>query len=704
MSEYAEGVVWAFAWAPLFLLYLRRQKRNRMKQDFIFLLLSICLVGCMPSKPEYKQWVKQAEQAWPAAPEEARALLDSVKHPSLLSDKWVTRYCVLACRLADSIGTPLPYEDELDRALYYLEQHGEPIEQARMGFYWGRALQEEGLHRPAMEAFLAAEARSREAEDWHLTARICQSVCELFHEQADYDSAAEWMKRSVESFEQTNDKRNLGLAYRRLGRELVALDSFDLAMDYMHRADSVIGQLGDSADISTIYNNIGNVYHKIGNLPKAKEYLYRSIAFDPDDSAPTCFALGRLYLSEDSLEKAEYFLNEAKKPTSNPDTHEELIFHYALLEEKKGNLTSALDSMKKYIRAWEKYVLNLEEVDLDRDEALFKERQMAKKYAQQWRMFEFVLIGALFLGIVALSVILVYRNRAHKQKSQLQQQALEIERLKNSVLEKDNALQRQSLQLQLQRQADLERLTKAEQEYKQKQEELTRMQQQLQQMEADTSHSEQLLQELQQESQKQIAAWKEKYTRQLQETERLQENLFHTQTQEAQSREELGEALQKADTLAQQLDAQQQESEQEKTAFESQRQQILAKMDRLKEEMQKQSNYFLEKTPIYQRIKECLDSSHEHKLKAKDWEEIRKLICVLYPYLINHLVDARLSEREQQYCFLALLGFSPKEVSFLMKVGIDSPTKAYNRIRTKLGMTDSAKRTVQYLAEMGLSS
>ena len=127
-----------------------------MKQDFIFLLLSICLVGCMPSKPEYKQWVKLAEQAWPSAPEEAHALLDSVKHPSLLSDKWVTRYCVLACRLADSIGTPLPYEDELDRALYYLEQHGEPIEQARMGFYWGRALQEEGLHRPAMEAFLAA--------------------------------------------------------------------------------------------------------------------------------------------------------------------------------------------------------------------------------------------------------------------------------------------------------------------------------------------------------------------------------------------------------------------------------------------------------------------------------------------------------------------------------------------------------------------
>ena len=676
-----------------------------MKQGFIFLLLSICLVGCMPSKPEYKQWVKQAEQAWPAEPEEARALLDSVKHPSLLSDKWVTRYCVLACRLADSIGTPLPYEDELDRALYYLEQHGEPIEQARMGFYWGRALQEEGLHRPAMEAFLAAEARSREAEDWHLTARINQSICELFHEQADYDSAAEWMKRSVESFEQTNDKRNLGLAYRRLGRELAALDSFDLAMDYMHRADSVIWQLGDSVDISTIYNGIGNVYHMMGNLPKAKEYLYKAIALDPNDCAPTCSALGRLYLSEDSLEKAEYFLNEAKRPTSNPNTHKELVHHYALLEEKKGNLTTALDSMKNYIKAREKYVLNLEEVDLDRDEALFKERQMAKKYAQQWRMFELALIGALLLGIVALLIILVYRSLAHKRKILLQQQALDIERLKNSILEKDKILQLQSHQLLVQQQTDLNQLTPAEQEHKRRQEELNRLQrQQMATSQVDTSYFKQQLQELQQESQKQIAEWKEKYTRQLQKTERLQEDLLNTQTQKAQSQEELGEALQKVDMLAQQLKAQQLESEQTKAAFEEQNQLFLAKMDRLKEEMQKQINYFLEQTPVYRRVKECLDSSHKQDLNAEDWAEVRNLIHVLYPHLINHLVDARLSEREQQYCFLALLGFSPKEVSFLMKVGIDSPTKAYNRIRTKLGMTDPAKRTVQYLAEMGLSS
>ena len=678
-----------------------------MKHSFIFLLLSIYLVGCMPNKPEYKQWVKQAEAAWPAAPSEARALLDSVQYPVLLSDEWLTRYCVLACQLADSIGSPLPYEEDLDRALYYLEQHGSLLEQARMGFYWGRALQEEELYRPALEVLLEAETRSRAVEDWHLAARICRYIGDLYHHQADYDSAKDWMKESVKLFQRTTDQRSLGLTWRLLGKEYAALDTFELSMDCMMRADSIIQLVGDSADISTIYNNIGNVYHMMGNLPKAKEYLYKSIAFDPEDSAPTYSALGCLYLEEDSLEKAAYFLNEAKKPTSNPNTHIELIYHYGLLEEKKGNLTSALDSLKNYIKARESYVLNLEEVDLDRDEASFNERQMATKYAKLWRIFEVVFKCMSFWSFVAVLVILFYRDRAHKRKLLLQLQALEIERLKNKLLEKDKELQQQSRRLQQQQQANLEQLVQAEQKYTQEQEKLTRLQQQLQQMEAtqeaDISRSEQLLQELQQESQNQIAEWKEKYTNQLQETEHLQEDLLNTQTQEAQSREELGEALQKADALAQQLEKQQGESERGKVAFEEQHQQILAKMDRLKEEMQKQINYFMEKTPVYLRVKECLDLHHEHKLTTEDWVEIRKLMHILYPYLIDRLIEAKLSEKEQQYCFLALLGFSPKEVSFLMKVGVDTPTKAYNRIRTKLGITDSSKRTAQYLAEIGLS-
>ena len=111
-------------------------------QRCFFIAICALFAACNPYERDIKHWeqlVEQAERIELSAPSAAYLLLDSIKYPSLLSDKWVTRYCVLACRLADSIATPLPYEEDLDRALYYLEEHGELIDQARMGFYWGRA-------------------------------------------------------------------------------------------------------------------------------------------------------------------------------------------------------------------------------------------------------------------------------------------------------------------------------------------------------------------------------------------------------------------------------------------------------------------------------------------------------------------------------------------------------------------------------------
>ena len=320
---------------------------------WLYIIIGIICTACNPNWKEIKQWkqlVEQAEQIERSAPSEAHALLDSVKYPSLLSDKWLTRYCVLACRLADSIATPLPYEEDLDRALYYLEEHGELIDQARMGFYWGRALQEEGLHRPAMDAFKKAEMRSREAEDWHLTARISRYIGDLYHYQADYMSAKNKYKEALTLFEQTDDDYQIGFVWWDLGREYAALDSFDLALTSMFRADSIIQQLNDSTDMATIYNGIGNVYAHQGDLESAKAYFFRSLAYDTEDSVPTCSALGYLYLQQDSLEKAEYYLRRAQGSTFNPNTHEELLYHFAELEWKKGNLNAALDSMKKYIQ------------------------------------------------------------------------------------------------------------------------------------------------------------------------------------------------------------------------------------------------------------------------------------------------------------------------------------------------------------------
>ena len=86
-------------------------------QRYFFIAICALFAACNPYERDIKHWeqlVEQAEHIELSAPSAAYLLLDSIKYPSLLSDKWVMRYCVLACRLADSIATPLPYEEDLD--------------------------------------------------------------------------------------------------------------------------------------------------------------------------------------------------------------------------------------------------------------------------------------------------------------------------------------------------------------------------------------------------------------------------------------------------------------------------------------------------------------------------------------------------------------------------------------------------------------
>lgn len=419
-------------------------------QRCFFIAICALFTACNPYERDIKHWeqlVEQAERIELSAPSAAHLLLDSVEYPVLMSKEWLVRYCQVAYRLADSIHVPLPHEDELDRALYYLEQHGEPIEQARMGFYWGRALQEEGLHRPAMDAFLTAEARSREAEDWHLTARICRYIGDLYHYQADYASARDWMEESARLFRQTDDKRRWGLTLRLLGKEYAALDTFELAMDCMMRADSIIQLAGDSTDISTIYNNIGNVYEMFGHIEKAKVYLRKSIEFDPKDASPTYLSLGSIYLDEDSLKQAEYYLNEARKPTSNPNTHKELIYHFSKLEQKKRNLNAALDSMDSFFTHWKKYILQLRETNLAEAEALFDRKQMMKENIRLIKIGEARKVGLLWLGIFCLTILTGSLYWIKRKNDQLHHILRELVDQKSALLEKEELLQRYEREL-----------------------------------------------------------------------------------------------------------------------------------------------------------------------------------------------------------------------------------------------------------------
>ena len=446
----------------------------------LVIALGWILQGCTNEADRNAIWqMEQAALLMQSDPEAAHGLLaDSVAHPELLSPEVNARWCLMLCQLADSIGTPLPLMDDLDRARYYWERKGNSHKQALAYYYLGRKLKEEKLIKPAMKILLDAVKFCSEGNDIELLGFIYTYIAELYYEQYDFQLAKDKFLEAASYFEKAGNKRSKAFAKVNAAHMYAAMDSMQIAFAYMHQADSVLCALGDSSDLSTLYNNWGNIYAMQGELDIAKAYLQKSIAYCPEESAHTYSALGRLSLETDSIEQAEQYFERAKGPTENPYTHTELYYHLSELEEKKGNINQALAYMRQYVDSTNADILARKETNLQEVETLFDRKQMMHENAklhQKSKSIRSYLIGSLFL-LLLLSVFYVYRlGRKNRRIIQLTD---ELQEQKSHLLEQQMALDSLSCQLKAVKQDNLEELRQKQSEYDQKAQEVELLKQQ----------------------------------------------------------------------------------------------------------------------------------------------------------------------------------------------------------------------------------
>ena len=451
----------------------------------IFLALLVIALGWIMqgcTNEADRNAIRQMEQAAPlmqSDPEVAHVLLaDSVAHPELLSPEVNARWCLMLCQLADSIGTPLPLMDDLDRTRYYWESKGSPHDQALADYYLGRALMEEGLWKQSLTMLLKAGKLSLQSNDINLSGYITSNTGMVYYNQADFLLAKDKFLEAASYFEKAGNKRSYVFALVNTAHMYTAMDSTQATFYYMHKADSLSWALSDSSDLSAFYNNYGNIYASFGDWTTAKKYFYQSIAYSPKEAAPTYSALGGIYLETDSLEQAELCFKKAKEATDNPYTHVELFYHLAELEEKKGNLSQALSLIKQYVDSTETEIQRTKETNLAKAETLFNSKEMLHENAklhQKWKSIRSYLIGSLFL-LLLLSVFYVYHlGRKNRRIIQLTD---ELQEQKSHLLEQQMALDSLSRQLKTAQQDNLEELRQKQSEYDQKAQEVEMLKQQ----------------------------------------------------------------------------------------------------------------------------------------------------------------------------------------------------------------------------------
>jgi signal transduction histidine kinase len=237
----------------------------------------------------------------------------------------------------------------------------------------------------------------------------------------------------------------MGLSYKRLNK-------YDSALLYFERADSIARDVNNTLWIKLLGGNKGEVYFLMGDLKKAfplfkadyEEMIQRS---EITLIYSAGFNLAEVYLKLDQADSAAQLLKYLQKYSMPKDIRERYWKIIALIQEKKGDFSSAASSLRNVIALQDSARINNEAYNVSalktiyelerKDESI---RNLSRDVSQQQASLElqqFVIFGVVAIALLlVVLVILFYRfnRRSRAQLDIIKQQKEEIEE-KNTELE-----------------------------------------------------------------------------------------------------------------------------------------------------------------------------------------------------------------------------------------------------------------------------
>ena len=451
----------------------------------IFLALLVISLGWITqgcTNEADRNAIRQMEQAAPlmqSDPEAAHVLLtDSVAHPELLSPEVNARWCLMLCQLADSIGTPLPYVPQMKRAYRYVKRHGTIDEQLQAALYLGRTYMDDLDQEAALRTYTEALQQSILENKPNQSGYISSYMGDVYEFQGLFSQAVEKYLTASRYFQQAENHRSQAFAFRDVSRNYSFMDSLDIALKYMLRADSMITIGGDSLAKSEILNGLGNIYKEKGAYCLAEKYLEQAINFDTTEVAADYLALADLYLTQNKLDQARSSLNKIKSSSYNKDVFIDKFYLWFVLEKEEGHLQLALEALEQYVDTSYSFLDARNKIQIQglEDKYAYTRVLSENMHLREVRSDQFKLL--IIALLIILCMALAYRLLIVRKNLKIAQQADELQEQKSHLLEQQMALDSLSCQLKVAQQDNQEELRQKQSEYNQKAQEVELLKQQ----------------------------------------------------------------------------------------------------------------------------------------------------------------------------------------------------------------------------------
>jgi tetratricopeptide (TPR) repeat protein len=357
----------------------------------------------------------------------AKAYLDSIENPTVLSNKDFALYTYLSCRIADSSGINLPLHADIQRATEWYMDYTDDLATVRMLLFLGRSFDFNEEDHQAMQYYLKALTMAKEHTYYNETGYISSYMGDLYSGGDDMFAAIKKYREAAGYFRMAGNYRSQVFAFRDEGRSWALADSFENAMNVFQEAREIAVSLHDDAALSTILNGIGNIYGFRGEYQLAEENLLKALALDSVERISTINALVFVYLESGNLKDAENLIDSLATMEMDEGYQNTLNHKYYELYAAQKKYPEALQKLEMVFNYYQQSLpkddkITFYELEKKYDNMMLSSQLDKEKIQRQLYILLFIISVA-----VVLSLIIVFQYRALKANRQIREQDREIQ-------------------------------------------------------------------------------------------------------------------------------------------------------------------------------------------------------------------------------------------------------------------------------------
>lgn len=413
------------------------------KLIYIFLFPFLLAFGCQ-KQDSISPLLQAAEQLLPENADSASILLDSISAPDKLDDESFARWCMLSGKVTDETIEGLLPIYQWQRAQEWFTKHGTAEERARIALYLGRAYVEDGEYDKAMKVYTDALLFAKENKEYNIAGYICAYMADMYGLRDMSDESRRKCEEATILFKEARNTKSYAYALKNLAIEWAFIDSFHLAMPFLHEADSISRSLHNKNLSATIANAAGIIYSMQGKYDEAESFHLKAVNSCYQESIKDSIALLEIYIQTHKIDKAYTILN---KIASKRDFSYSINNAYYMLYKTEKNYKEALhykeicsDMLDSITLAQNK--MRILEVEQKYNNIKVREENERLKNIQQKNLLTIIL--SLSLLLLSMAAFIIYRQKAknllYKQQAELNSIRIELINLSTELKEKKQLL------------------------------------------------------------------------------------------------------------------------------------------------------------------------------------------------------------------------------------------------------------------------